>query len=117
MQYWMNANRIAARYDWVDPDRTRTPEEYPYNFDAHFKWREDLEGADVVYSDRMWQSDWDLAKWAFNGLGQRGNYTRQQCKDIVDAYYQGRYECVGYALACNQSSGYEIGMFYIKAKT
>jgi hypothetical protein len=114
MSYTRYAYENAARYDWVDTNNTRTPEDYPYSFDAHFKWRDSLKDATVVYSDRMWQWDYDLAKWAFNGLGQRGNYTKQQCKDIIDAYYQGKYKCVGYALCCNQSSGYEIGIFYIK---
>lgn len=109
--YFRYAN--GERYDWVDRNHTRTPEKYPYSFDAHYLWRDDLSESTSVYSDRMWQWDHEAAKYAFSN-NQRGRRSREECKDIIKKYYKGVYECVGYALCCNQSNGYEIGIFFIK---
>lgn len=104
----------GKRYDWVSPDQNRTPEEYPYSFSAHYLWREDdMKYAAPIYADRMWQWDFDKAKVAF-GNSQRGYRTKEECKKIIESYYKGQYECVGYALSCNVSNGYEIGIFYVR---
>lgn len=109
------AYAFGNHYDWVDPSRTRSPEEYPYSFDAHYIWRDDLTGATPIYSDRMWEWDWEKAKAAFKN-NQRGRRVKHECKEIIERYYDGKYECVGYALCCNVSNGYEIGIFYVREK-
>lgn len=115
MNYY-NPYDVSFMYDWVDPTQTRTPENYPYSFDAHYIWRENLKGASGVYSDRMWEWDREKAKMAFDGVGQRAIRDKQKTKKVIEKYYDGKYECVGYALCCNVSNGYEIGIFYLKEK-
>lgn len=109
---------FTYHYDWVDPSDTRTREEYPYSFSDHYIWREEakMKGSSTVHVDRMFQQDYEKAKLAFGNLGQRGNYTKAQCKDIIRKYFGEDMECVGFSLSCNISTGYEIGTFYIKTK-
>ena len=99
-------------YDFVNPRATRTPDDYPYSFDAYYLWKtKELDKAYPVYTDRMRQQDPEKASKAFKGLGQFGNYTEKQCKQIVKDFFGNNAKCVGYALSCNVSSGYPIGIF------
>ncbi|GHB33689.1 hypothetical protein GCM10007094_23110 [Pseudovibrio japonicus] len=110
-----------STYDWVEPGQTRTPEEYPYNFDAHFKWREfdklaHDEPRQVFYSDRMLSWDYEKYMESFGSHGWLTSLTKEQCKKAVETYFGASQECVGFALCCNQSTGYPIGIFFVKPK-
>lgn len=120
---WVNEYG-ERQYDWCWPGGTRTRESHPYSFDAHFIWKDwkgpnDKEACDVVYSDRMWQWDREKADKAFALVqrGQRiGDLRKDACSKIIESYYDGKYECAAYALCCNQSTGYEIGIFWLREK-
>lgn len=111
--------KMYAHYDFVNPRNNRGPDKYPYSFDTYFTWRPDpdkAEGAGAIYSDRMREWDWEKAKMAFKDSGSTESMKPNQAKRVIELYYDGKYECVGYAVACNQSSGYPIGVFYIKER-
>lgn len=109
-------------YDWCfddDPNK-RTKEKYPYSYDAHYLWRDfekdNMEGISSVYSDRMMQ--WDSEKYerarSFSGGGWIESISKEAAKKFVQSYYGGKYNCVGFGICCNQSTGYGIGLFFIK---
>ena len=114
---------MHALMDWCFENNSgRTPREYPYSYDAHFSWRDfdksDMEGIDIVYSDRM--RDWDPEKYktALNTVGRCWieNISRDAAKRLIEIYYDGAYECVGFGRCCNMSSGYGIGLFYLRTR-
>lgn len=106
-------------YDWCFGG-SRTPESHPYSYDAFYVWRDfdkdDMSGIGGEYSDRLQQ--WEPEKYAHArreaGMGAIENVTREQARKFIKAYYGGKYECVGYARCCNVSSGYGLGIFYIR---
>lgn len=100
--------------DWVNPTQTRTPEQYPYSFDAYYVWRTDISDSSPVWTDRMWQQNPELAQVAFSGRQRVREMYPEQCQQIIRDYYGPDWVCTGFALGCNQSTGYEIGCFYIK---
>lgn len=107
--------KFRKTYDWVDAHSdNRTPEDYPYGFSPYWLQRPEARvHAEWVYSDRM--SQWDYEK--FKHARQESefnisyNFNFEACKKLIQIYYEGKYQCVGYALCCNVSSGYPIGMF------
>lgn len=110
----------GKKYDFCFPDQTRSPKECPYSFDAYFIWKTAAhKGANVNYSDRMYQADYDKATKAFSAV-QKGNraqsLTMREARAVIDIYYDGKYDCVAYGLSCNQSTGYEIGIFWLREK-
>lgn len=115
-------DRLKSMYDWTDEhSRMRTPQAHPYGFDGHFKWRDfdknkTPKGLDMVYSDRMNQWDSEKYKEAFAGSGWIQGLDKKTSKEVIEKYYDGKYECVGYAVCCNVSNGYPIGMFYLMPK-
>lgn len=106
-------------YDWVDNSCTRTPEEYRYSYSSHYVWR-DFDKTNVpdnvfvVYSDRMSQHDYEKYNRVVAGVGWIENIDKKTAKRIIKDYYGGKYACVGFARSCNQSTGYGIGMFFVK---
>ncbi|WP_420415307.1 hypothetical protein [Roseibium sp.] len=107
----------SLEYDWVSGGHGRTPEEYPYSFDAHFIWKSaGVDEDSAIYSDRMWQWDRKKAKIAFQDRQAARRLGRKEAEAIIDRYYDGKYECVGYAYGCNQSNGYPYGIFFIREK-
>lgn len=104
-----------SRYDFYDADATRGPDTHPYNFDTYYTWRpKGTTYNNVIYGDRMREWDWEKAKAAFAGLPGPQEMTPEDAKLAISRYYDGKAECVGYAVSCNQSSGYPIGVFFVK---
>ena len=105
-----------SMYDWVYPeDNNLTPREAPYSFSPYYVWRKNLTDSNPVYTDRMWEWDREKAKEAFGKHGQRvKEFSESECNKIVKAYFGSKYKCVGFSMECNRSSGYEIGVFYLK---
>lgn len=116
-------SRAGLMYDWCWPCQQRTREQYPYSYDAHYKWRDfdkdnPPEGMDCIYSDRMMQWDYEKYEAARQKVdaGWIENISREKAEGIIDAYYDGKYKCVGFAACCNVSNGYGIGIFFIVPK-
>ena len=118
--------RGGPHYDWAGDGR-RTREEYPYSFSAHYIFRDGakvrfgIEGADGFYTDRM--RSWEPEKFerAMKGFGFYGTLpsgnAKVACNRAAKIYFGEDAECVGYALDCNVSNGYPIGIFFIKRNT
>jgi hypothetical protein len=114
----------SRMYDWVDPSDQRTREEYPYNFSSHYLFCDGdrgqfgIVGADAVFTDRMRQQDREKASLALKGFSDFGTRPpgdiRKSCRKAVRLFCGPGVKCVGYALTCNQSSGYPIGIFFIQ---
>lgn len=113
---------FGEEYDWCFNDsENRSPREYPYSYSGHYLWREFdkhnvPKGIESVHSDRMMGWDYDKYKKAFHKAGFADNIKKEKAKEIIEIYYDGKYECVGYAIECNLSNGYPYGIFYIKEK-
>jgi len=110
-------------YDWVSSDweYPKTPEQYPYSFDSYYVWRdfdktELSDEIETVYSDRMYQWNYEKAKTVFKGKQILNNLNKKECKKIVKEYFGSDTKCIGYALSCNISNGYPIGVFFIQKK-
>lgn len=107
----------TMQYDWCFGGSRRTPEEYPYSYDAFFIWRKAkyAEGS-AVYSDRMFQWDYDKAREAFKNTGAQGSchITPEQANQIIKKYYGADHECLAYAVGCNVSNGYPYSIFWVK---
>lgn len=108
-----------ATTDFCDQSATRERRAHPYSFDAHYIWRNFNKNKipkriGTVYSDRLMQWNVEKYKEAFDGQGWIDQLTKEQCIKAIDIYYTGKYKCVGYAVACNVSSGYPLGVFYIE---
>lgn len=115
-------------YDWCFGETGRTPEQHPHSYDAHYLWR-DFDKADreamqaeeiqSVYSDRMMQ--WDSKKYeAARKASKAGwieNIDRRTAEKFIESYYDGKMICVGFGKCCNVSTGYGIGLFFIKPKS
>jgi len=114
--YEMGYGGLFSRYDFYDPNATRGPDSHPYNFDTYYTWRPQVKYNNTIYSDRMREWDWDKAKAAFAGMPGPQSMTPDQAKTVIDRYYDGKAECVGYAVSCNQSSGYPLGVFFVRDK-
>ena len=105
--------------DWVDEGKQNlTRQHFPYSYDAHYKWRDfdknaQPEGLTVVYSDRMQSWDYDKYAKATKNLGWIEDISKTQAKAVINSDYEGKYQCVGYAICCNVSNGYGIGMFFV----
>lgn len=110
-------------YDWVSTSEQihRTPVEYPYSFDAYYIWR-DFDKADMpddvhpVYMDRMRAWDPETYSKSFKAVAGIYQTNRKYAETFIDTFYDGKYTCVGQAIACNHSTGYEIPIFFIKGK-
>jgi hypothetical protein len=117
--YYSDGTSFKIMYDWVDPNKNSSPEESPYSFDAFYIWRDfDKENMakniSVFYTDRMFQWDYEKAKRAFEGRKGIETLTKDDCIKITKKYFGNKARCVGYALCCNVSNGYPIGMLFIK---
>lgn len=118
-----NEDGLVSMYDWVSSGEhnQRTPERYPYSFSEYFVWRnvsksDMIKDIQKVYSDRMSQWDYEKAQKAFLGKSFFGELSEIECDRIVKEYFGDDSICVAYALGCNHSNGYPIGIFYIKKK-
>ena len=125
-----DGERWVQDYDWVLEGSTRTPEQYPYGFDAHYLWR--LFDKNVfptgtrttIYTDRM--QEWDPAKYAaaidpnsteFGKLSKGFSVFQAYAPDaqiVVKRYFGENVACVGFAIACNVSNGYPLGIFILE---
>lgn len=120
MQLYMNEYG-EPQYDWVSAHGNRTPREFPYSFDPYYIWRDfdktDIpDGVDSIYMDRMRNWDPDAYSKAIKAVDGMNRMSKQFADTFIDTFYNGRYKCVGHALACNVSTGYEIPIFFIKGK-
>jgi len=118
---------MAGLFDWSG-DGECTPSDSPFAFSGHYLWRAAgvrnarkgyIEGATPSYTDRMSQSDREKAKQALEGFtfyGTRPNGDiATRCQKAVDTYYgEGKYELIAYELTCNISTGYPIGVFWMR---
>lgn len=102
--------RTSSR--WVDPKRTRTKQEYPYSYSEffHFGKRADIsaKGVQAVYSDRLWQWDYDKCHKAHKThLNCRFEQASPAQLSAFLSEYNGK-PCTVVALAegCNPSTGY-----------
>lgn len=111
--------------DWCFGDSGKSPIQSPYSFDAHYLWR-DFDKADIpdhnsAYSDQM--NQWDHEKYMaafdrkstkFGKLSGRGlmGLSKSDALIITKRYWGEDTKCIGYALDCNRSSGYELGIFF-----
>lgn len=115
----------GSTYDWVSPEGSRTPEDFPYSYDAHYLWR-DFDPADetstktpklVVYSDRMRDENPEkFDRFLVPGIFPERfiyNMTRSQCEAFVAGFYDGKYIPVGYARATDVPSGTSMGIFFL----
>ena len=108
----------SQSYDWVHEHCTRSPREYMYSYSEHYVWRdfdkfnmpEDVTSA---YSDRMMQWDYEKYKKCVKGVGWIENVDKKTAKRIIKEYYDGKYECVGFAKSCNWSTGYGLSLIHI----
>lgn len=102
----------------------RCPSRYPYSWTPYFLWEPECEYTTVDH-DRMRM--WDGPKWdeAWNAAQRVGGHrifgpetsvNVEAVKAIIDTYYEGTEEAVGYILSCNVSSGYAIGTFCLRRK-
>lgn len=112
-----------GEYDWLSPHSTRTPDEYPYAYSEHYVWRDFKSGDGAVqahYTDRM--REWDGPKWRYATRNDRlKNYQsepvhREAAQAVVSDYFGPEFECVGFAKSCNQSSGYPLGIFFVRKR-
>lgn len=64
----------------------------------------------------MRQADTEKYYYAMNKVGPKWirNFTVQNCIDFIKAYYDEKTNCAGFALSCNVSNGYDIGIFFIE---
>lgn len=110
-------------YDWLDDNSTRTPEEYPYSHSEYYLWR-DFHGpapssVSAYYTDRMRQ--WDGDKYRRATDGKMRNFhsvpiNRQAAQEIVRDYFGADFECVGVAQSMNVSSGYPLGIIFVRKR-
>jgi hypothetical protein len=110
--------------DWVNDDSpdNRTRQEYPYSYGLSYKWRDfnkynTPSGLSCEWSDRLSQQEYkkyNLAK-SLAKIGWIEDANREQVERFVAHFYDGAYTCVGFATCANQSSGYGIGLFYLKS--
>lgn len=117
--YYSDGLSLSYFYDWINPEKNSTPEDYPFSFDAFYLWRDfdkhnKPNGLDIIYTDRMYQWDYDKATKAFEGYRDIRNLTKDDCMMIAKKYFGNETQCIGYALCCNASNGYPIGMFIIR---
>lgn len=111
-------------FDWVDPDgELRDPITFRYSYSPYYLWRDfnkyhKPENIQVVHYDRMRQWDPEAFAKAFKGIGglRMENLTKKEAQKIIRIYFNGKYECVGFAVGANMSNGYPIGMFFMKEK-
>lgn len=106
---------IADDRDWVYPDReNRSPDQYPYDFTAYFLWKgRGIDNAVPMQSDRMRMEDKDKFAEAISGVKNLMKVTKDQAHKVVEIYFGDHFECVGYAVDCNASSGNPIGIFFV----
>lgn len=108
--------------DWCNEyGPKRSPREYPYSYSAHYVWRdfdkkEMPKNISPIYSDRMKMWDRDKYMAVTKDTGWIEDISQSQAKNIIESYYDGKYECVGFARECNVSNGYGVGIFFIRAK-
>jgi hypothetical protein len=123
-----NGYQLETGTDWCFAQNSgRTRQAHPYSYDAHFVWRDfdkaDMSGIVSVYSDRM--RDWDPRKYdaamsaATKATGRCWveDLTKESTSRFIEVYYDGVMDCVGFGRACNVSTGYGIGLFFIKDKS
>lgn len=98
----------------------KTPDKYPYSYEAFMKWKKDYQRTDeVVYSDRL--ISWDYDKYNKCSKAIWGN-TRQtfdmrlpkQIEAFLSMYFNKCIILTGIEQCCNVSSGYPIWIFYYR---
>jgi hypothetical protein len=126
--YWNSGmsgmiGRMMDRYDFVDPQRRKTLEEFPYSYSDHYLWRNfergETEGIESAYTDRM--NQWDPEKWKRAAGGRMRNYgstpvNQAAAQKVVKIYFGAEFECCGFIQSVNVSSGYPLGVFMYRKK-
>lgn len=121
MVYYSPLGGVVAGFDWCWPCEERTPQSHPYSYDAHFLWREfsdeDRENGGIIniYSDRM--ASWRPEK--YEALMRHKHWPTLsfgEAHKIIDGYFNGEQELVGYAIECNPINGYHTGIFWVRKK-
>lgn len=108
--------------DWVDPNSTRDPRDFPYSHSEYFIWRTFERGDRTVepyYTDRMRQWDADKYRRATDGGDRMTNWhsvpkSPADARALVRDYFGTEFECVGVAQSINVSNGYPIGVIFIR---
>ena len=118
---------MFRQFDWCFPQQPKhkMPHEYPYSHDAYFLWRDFKEGErsihNTVWSDRMRQNSPEkyerAVKKVLNGHFDHYHMSKKDAKAFVKEFFGENFVCVGYAVECNVSNGFPIGIFLIKEKT
>jgi len=122
----VNGNMVTifdSQYkDWEGNEIERTPNKYPYSYDAYVihKTKESYEHS--VYSDRLFQWDTEkynkLSKKHFGNIGQYfSERSPRQIEEFLKDYYnKPDLELVGIMQGCNIGNGYPYWVFMFNAK-
>lgn len=111
MSLW---GRSLAEIDeiWVDPHGARrTKQSHPYTYDEFFLWgnRETKAGANGLYSDRIFQYDYDKATSCWRrhcGDRRWANLDHKVLSAFLSDYLGKPVKAVALAEGCNQGNGY-----------
>jgi len=102
--------RKAESARWVDPDRTRTKDKFPYSYDEFFVWgsRDSIQGCEAMYNDRIWE--WDRAKadalWAKHVGCRWDQAQRRQVNAFLSEYLGKPVTSTAVAEGCNPATQY-----------
>jgi hypothetical protein len=125
--FLLSGGGMRSQYDWCGPGRD-TPEKSPRSFSTYYLWRSNscektpfgyIEGAIPLSTAAMRQQNHAIAADALRGFSDFGTRPsgniQQKCQRAIDVFYgEGVYECVAYAMSCNVSSGFPVGLFWVR---
>ncbi len=109
--------RVQDRARWVNPNQRITKQESPYGYSEFFHWggHHTIAGCDAVYSDRLWQWNYEKMRTLCNALGKRF----EQCSDVemsrfLSAYWDKPVVATACAEGCNISNGYPYYILWFR---
>lgn len=106
--------------DEYDNPVKRTRSEYPYSYDGYVEWRggHNSEITDTVYSDRLYQWDWEKYNRCRNEVyGNAGQYfdgyqEHDKIEKLLQLYMnEPKLKLILVMQYCNMSSGYPLWRF------
>jgi hypothetical protein len=106
------------------PDGERkTKWTHPYNYDPIIVYFGSArKGDSAVYSDRLWQGDYNKCEASINSIRSTDPQQRfrnddpKQVEQFVSLYYNKQVEVTAIVEGCNASNGYPYWIFYFRVK-
>jgi hypothetical protein len=122
----MNIYGCEGHYEYLDLDGNpvkRSRESHPYNYDEYVIWQKDYKkaSANVVYSDRLLQWDYDkFNECCMKVWGNEGQYFSNRESDDIEKflslYFGKNINLTAITQGCNVSNGYPYWVFFYENK-